>query len=750
MNSNDALSLLEDREGGMWVGTSTGGVNRFPSEPPSFTAYRTEPGHPNSLDEEILLSVLGDSQGILWIGGSKLNRLDRKTGRYTSYRHNPAKPEGIPTGVVHAMAEDRAGFLWLAMWRGGLARFDRRTGQFKIYPHDSADSANRTYNNVLSLLIDHGGTLWAGTDDGLYRLDARTGRFAVLRPNEGGIESRWYRVLAEGADGSIWMGTYTQGLQRLDVRTGEIVAYKNDPVISGSLSNNRVNALCVDHAGTLWVGTQNGLNRFDPNTGKFASFGERDGLPNNAVEGVLEDAAGRLWLSTGNGLSRFDPRLLTFKNYYSEDGLAGDEFRESAYYKSASGEMFFGGVNGVTAFYPEKVLDSSFIPPVVLTEFRLFNDPAQVGGRSPLQKSISYTDALTLSHAQSIFALEFSALSFASPARTRYRYRLEGLEADWNETTGTHRLVTYTTLPAREYHFRVQSNDHRGRWCEPGLTLTIRVLPVWWNMWQFRIIWITSLILLTWFAYRLRLHRMQRECDARIEERLEERTRIARELHDTLLQSLQASLIQMQAARNIFVRRPEKGMEKLDDAITMAVGAIDEGRNAIQDLRARPTDETDLAKLLNAAGHEMAHSAEAQGNPPVFRVTVEGEPRDLKPLVQDEVYRVARELLRNAFRHAQARRIEAEVRYESREFRLQVRDDGMGIDPEVLKAGRRAGHFGLPGLQERVTQLGGRVEFWSEAGAGAEVVLTMPAVVAYAAPSNGGRFSRLRRRKAAV
>jgi streptogramin lyase len=174
-----------------------------------------------------------------------------------------------------------------------------------------------------------------------------------------------------------------------------------------------------DRRGRLWVGTQNGLNRFDRNTGEFTIFNEHDGLPNNAVEGILEGSADRLWLSTGNGLSRFDPRARAFKNYYSDDGLAGDEFNYSVYYKSANGEMFFGGVNGVTAFYPEKVVDSPFVPPVVLTDFRLFNDPVPVGGRSPLKKSIAYTDSLALSHAQNIFTLEFSALSFDSPTRTR-------------------------------------------------------------------------------------------------------------------------------------------------------------------------------------------------------------------------------------------------------------------------------------------------------------------------------------------
>jgi PAS domain S-box-containing protein len=512
LNDNIAVSLLEDREDGIWAGTSKGGVNRFPNEPSLFTVFRNEPGNPNSLDAGTLVSVFEDSQGILWIGTqSQLNRLDRKTGRYTFYRHDPANSASIAGGRVHAMVEDRAGFLWFGTWGGGLNRFDRRTGRFKAYRHDPADAASLSHDYVLSLLIDHRGILWAGTNDGLNRLDARTGRFTHFRWKSGSLESRWYRVLAEGADGSIWMGTYTQGLQRLDVRTGEIVAYKYDPKVRGSLSNNRVNALCVDHAGTLWAGTQNGLDRFDRNTGEFTTFGERDGSPNNAVEGILEDSAGNLWLSTGNGLSRFDPRARTFKNYYSDDGLAGDEFSESCAYKSASGEMFFGGVKGVATFYPEKVVDSLFVPPVVLTDFRLFNEPVPVGGRSPLKKSISYTDSLTLSHAQNIFTLEFSALSFASPTRTRYRYRLEGLETQWNETTAIHRLVTYTTLPAREYHFHVQSKDNRGEWSKPGLTLAIRVLPAWWNAWQFRTIWITSLLLLTWFVYQFRVHQLQRE-----------------------------------------------------------------------------------------------------------------------------------------------------------------------------------------------------------------------------------------------
>jgi signal transduction histidine kinase len=657
------------------------------------------------------------------------------------------------------MVEDRAGFLWFGTWGGGLNRFDRRTGRFKAYRHDPADAASLSDDYVLSLLIDHRGILWAGTNDGLNRLDARSGRFTHFRWKSGSLESRWYRVLAEGADGSIWMGTYTQGLQRLDVRTGEIVAYKYDPKVSGSLSNNRVNALCVDHAGTLWVGTQNGLDRFDRNTGEFTTFGERDGSPNNAVEGIVEDSAGNLWLSTGNGLSRFDPRARTFKNYYSEDGLAGDEFSESCAYKSASGEMIFGGVKGVTAFYPEKVVDSPFEPPVVLTDFLLFNNPVPVGGRSPLKRSTTYTESLTLSHAQNIFSLEFSALSFARPTRTRYRYRLEGLETPWNETTAAHRLVTYTTLPPRSYHFRVQSKDNRGGWSEPGLALAIRVLPAWWNMWQFRAVWITALLLLTGFAFRHRVRQLEHEFTVRVEERVSERTRIARDLHDTLLQSIQASLLQMHTAHKLVSRRPEQAEENLARAVDITENAIAESRDAIQALRSQTSLESNLLKLLTLAGKELAGSRDGQANTATFRVTVEGErayslkalagKQNLNPLIQDEAYRIARELLRNAFQHADASEIEVAIRYEDRQFRLRVRDDGKGIDPKILTAGGRTGHWGLTGMGERAKQIGGQLNIWSQMGAGTEVELSIPGAIAYKGARDGHRPFALFHRKRA-
>lgn len=342
--------------------------------------------------------------------------------------------------------------------------------------------------------------------------------------------------------------------------------------------------------------------------------------------------------------------------------------------------------------------------------------------------------------------IDYTALSLVAPEKVHFKYKLEGQNRNWHEVINERHAV-YTNLRPRNYRFRVIACNNSGVWNETGDTLEFSIAPAYYQTTWFYASCVAAFLAMLWGLYRLRLYQVRREFNAQLDGRVDERLRVARELHDTLLQSFQASLIQMQAARNILDRRPDKAGQSLDKAITTAAGAVAEGRSAIQNLRIEPAGEGDLAQLLTAAGQELAHSEEAHGNPPVFRLTVEGERRDLEPLLHDEVYRIARELLRNAFRHAQAGHIEAEIRYESRQLRVHIRDDGKGIDPEILKAGRRAGHWGLPGMRERVDRLGGKLEFWSEAGAGTEAVLTVPAAAAYAA-SNGGSFSFLRRKKA--
>jgi signal transduction histidine kinase len=350
---------------------------------------------------------------------------------------------------------------------------------------------------------------------------------------------------------------------------------------------------------------------------------------------------------------------------------------------------------------------------------------------------------LTLAHEQNVFSITLAALSYASPATHRYRYKLEGLERDWNDVGGDRRQAIYTTLPSGTYTFRAQGATRGGPWSDPGIALRIEILPPWWKTRPFQAAIGTLLLLVVWTAYRERLSQVARQ----FEVKLVERTRIARELHDTLLQSFLASLFQMEAARNILSRQPEQAVETLDEAIHMAEGAIAESRDAIQDLRSQPPDQGDLAQLLTVTGQDLARSQDASGNPVIFRVTVEGERQELDPLLQDEAYRIARELLRNAVRHAGASQIEAEIRYDCAKLRVRIRDDGKGIESETLEAGR-AGHWGLLGMRERAKRIGARLDFWSGAGAGTEVELSVPSSIAYRAARTGWRFQLFRKKKA--
>jgi ligand-binding sensor domain-containing protein/signal transduction histidine kinase len=743
---DSVISLYSDREGNIWAGLGRMGLARFTTKPSPFKRVPHNPSSSNGTVEPFVGAIYEDSQGILWIGTpDALNRIDRKAGRYTSYR---TSGPGVGSDVI-TIREDHSGNLWVGTYGHGLHRFDARTGQFKTYRHDPADPYSLSNDYVSRLLVDHNGTLWAATQDAVNRFDSTRERFTTynLDPQKG----LFYQELVEDREGTLWLGTDSSGLRRFDPATGRFTMYQPDMKRPGTLSDNRVNSVHFDASGTAWLGTQNGLNKFDPKTSTFTVYTRRDGLPGNAVGCVLEDDHGDLWMSTNNGVARFNPQSRTVKSYSTTDGLPGPDLTGwGACFKSPGGEMFFGGFSGATAFFPDKVVDASYTPPIVLTDFRLPGNPAESGSRFSLQRSLSYARSLILSHAQNVFSLSFAALSYSNSATNRYRYKLEGLERDWNEVGSDRRQATYTTLPAGKYTFRVQGATSGGAWSDPGVALSIEVLPPWWGTWWFRsacgIITLVSL----WLAYYLRIRRIAWQFNVRLEERVGERTRIARELHDTLLQSFHGLMFRFQAARNMLPRCPEEAMQALDEALERTEQAVAEGRDAVRGLRASTVVTNELAQAVRALGNEMSREPASQNSAhgcAGFHVVVEGPPRDLHPILQDEIYAIAREAVRNAFRYAQARNIEADITYTESSFQLSIRDDGKGIDAGIVAEGR-AGHYGVRGMRERAKRIGGKLDVWSRNGAGTEIELSIPGSIAYGASPVRTVFG-LSRKKAA-
>jgi signal transduction histidine kinase/ligand-binding sensor domain-containing protein/CheY-like chemotaxis protein len=521
-------SLFGDPEGMIWACTKAG-VSQFSPGPRGFTRYRRRERDPGGLRDNVIWSAREDSRGYLWIGTwNGLHRLDRRTGQTLYYRHDPKDRYSLSSDTVSAIREDPTGNLWLATYGGGLNRLDRSTGRFSAYRAKPGKPGALSSDNLLSLLIDREGYVWTASGDaGLSRLDPKTGRFTTYRnipdhPNS--LSDDNVKVLLEDRQGTLWVGT-NGGLNRFDRATGQFKSYRSSP-LGGTLSSNIVDSIYEDREGTLWVGCRNGLNRMDRNTGTFTRLSEKDGLPDDTVEAILEDSRGDLWLGTGFGISHFDRRTNTFRNYTEKDGLAGDDtnpYGSEAASLTRSGEMIFGSSKGLTILRPDQLPANQYVPPVVLTDFRLSDKSVQPGKGSPLVRPIWATGALALNDTQNIFSLEFSALSYTAPDSNRYRFRLEPLEHDWNEGNSKRRLATYTNLPPGKYVFRVQGSNDRQVWNEKGARLDITVLPPWWGTAWFQTLAALCLAGLVFAAHRLRMRSLRRTA-ARLELQVKERT----------------------------------------------------------------------------------------------------------------------------------------------------------------------------------------------------------------------------------
>jgi len=722
---NRTTALKQDHEGNIWVGLGASEPSHFSPQPPPFRPLPFDAGNPDNLGEKLVNALFEDSHGTLWIGTTgALNRYDRVTRSYQRF-HVPGN--GVSSDVL-SIIEDRAGALWVGTSGEGLAKLDASTGKWRLYRHVTGDPRTLSDNVVIRLHIDSNGTLWANTGDGLNRYDAVTDSFSSFR-QETGFWSAVYVGLAEDRHGTLWT-IGVPGLLHFDPHKGKFVQHKEVGQLHGT-------GLLISSAGEVWAGTQSGLYRYDPSSGKGRMYTHRDGLASNAISCILEDTHGDLWMSTTEGISRFYPGSSRFRNYSVADGLPGRDLTGwGACFRTARGTLYFGGYAGAVEFDPDTVLDEAYTPPVVLTRLELSGELVQPGPGSPLSHTIGYTKELTLSNSQRRFAVQFAALSFRSPGTNRYRYRLEGLDADWQEVGSDRRIASYTTLPPGVYNLRVQGATNRSPWSEPGATLRITIEPPWWGMWQFRVTVILVVVVLAIVAYGYRVQHLARQLEIRFEERMSERTRIARDLHDSLLQGFQGLILQLQAILNMLPARVAEATKALGTALDRADQAIDEGRAAVQRLRIPSLMEVDIVSSLKSLAADITTV-----QPVAFRVVLEGKPRPLVPLVCDEAYRIAQEAFRNAVQHANANAIEAELTFGDKIFTLRIRDDGAGFDPEQLEHSERGGHWGVRGMRERAAAINGKFEVWSEKGAGTEVELTVPAWVAYA--KAGMRQARL-------
>lgn len=492
---NSVQTIFKDAKGDLWIGTR-GGISYLNTSNLPFIHYRADVNNPRCLNRQAVYAILEDRNGDLWFGTEHggLNHLNRRTGRFTYYMHDNQNPNSLSVNNIKALLEDRMGNLWVGTFNGGLNVFDRQSKRFIHYWHEENDPTSLAIDNVMALFEDSDGNIWVGTfGGGLDRFNRKTRRFEHLL-------AEWHHLGFNNIycfwldnQHQLWLGASQSRVAAFDLKTQKFTPYR----LNHHINNVDVRAIYQDRAGRLWFGTVGaGLYRFNPSDSSFHAYTQKDGLPSNIVYGILEDDAGNLWLSTTNGLSQFNPQTGMIKNYYKENGLQSDQFNYNAYLKTRDGQMLFGGINGVTAFYPQQIQQNTFVPPVVITDFKIFNKPVPIVGEPPiLTQDISQTRSLKLSHKHSVFSFEFVALNYAIPEQNQYAYKMEGFETDWNYV-GNRRFATYTNLDPGSYTFRVKAANNDGVWNEAGTAIEITITPPFWKTLWFKII-LALLILLT-------------------------------------------------------------------------------------------------------------------------------------------------------------------------------------------------------------------------------------------------------------
>ncbi len=771
LSHDDVTALLVDRRGALWVGTWAGGVNRFDPDLGRFETYRHDPADAASLDRDVVGSVYEDRSGALWVGtAAGLDRLDPgppaaeppHRGRFVHHRLGPPAVDGgdarsLSQDIVTAITEDREGNLWAGTYGSGIHRFDGQS--FTSYRHDPADPGSLADDGILAVLEDRSGALWVGTFGGLDRY-AGPGRGFVHHGHDprdpASPGDKVVRCLYEDDAGALWIGAM-EGLYRLDPAREGFTDYRHDPNDPSSLSHDFVLAIHQDRDGGLWLGTEGGgLNRLSPDqvdAGRpiFARVTMADGLPNNHVSGILEDDDRRLWLSTNRGLCRYDPATGSVTSYDLDDGLQGFEFTQTAYHRGADGTMYFGGVYGLTYFHPGRFAATSPPPPVALTDFRVFE--RQIAG--PL--ATPELEAVELGPRQNFFSFEFAALSYTRPDKSRYAYRLEGLDKGWIDA-GSRRYASYTSVPPGDYLFRIKAANRDGIWNEEGASLRITIRPPFWATWWFRGAGLVALAGLLWTAHRMRLKVLEQRAERekamerkRLIERLQEKNTELERFTYTVSHDLKSPLVTIQGflgflERDVAAAAIDPGAaERVAGDVGRIRGAASKMQRLIDDLlelsrvgrEANPSQDVALVALAGEVRELLAGPIATRGAEVVIDPAlpvVRGDRTRLHQLLQN--------LMQNALQYMgdqPAPRVEVGTRpcEDGEGEEIFVRDNGAGIAPEHqekifelfqrLDAGTGGTGVGLT-LVKRIAEVhGGRIRVESEGvGHGSTFCFTLP------------------------
>jgi len=514
IGDNRIMSLLETPSGIILLGNYGGGIDIYNKNRKKFKHYQNRLHDSTSLMNNAIFSFYEDSQGVFWIGTSAgMDIFDKETGQFTHFKYDPHNENSIGLGFITYFDEDKDGNLWIGTFGSGLCKFNPKDNTFTHFRNNPNDPNSLNYDFIRALHLDKSDVLWVGFfGGGMDRIDINTIKddhptfthYKNVVSDTNSLNDNYVFSFFEEDNESLWIGTYG-GLSKLDRKTGK---YQRYPFVSADgIIMDKYSAFCIHESDDdiFWIGSKMGLLKFDKKTESFIEiYQETDGLSNNVVYGILEDDQHNLWLSTNKGLNKFNPKNKSFRVYDYSDGIQSNEFNGCAFLKSSNGEMFFGGINGFNTFFPSDITKSTYVPPVVITDFKILNKKVEIGNKSPLKKHINETEEITLTYKDYVFSIDFSAIDFSSSKKNHYKYKLENFEENWNYTS-KNRIATYTNLDPGFYIFRVLTSNKDGVWSEEGVSLEITISPPWWGTIWFKISVFLLLFIVLFGGFRLRI-----------------------------------------------------------------------------------------------------------------------------------------------------------------------------------------------------------------------------------------------------
>ncbi len=768
-------NFVNDEEGRLWIGTATAGLLQFEKDGTDLRQFI--PGSKLSMDlfYEKVSSLFVDRSGLIWVGydGSGVVKINPHRNKFEHVLLPSAGKTVSGDNFFKAIAVDKENRIWLGTYNQGLAVLDRNTGKVLRISETHTGATGFSSNTITALLCDSRREIWVGTATELDSYNPATlkhRRHKLLDDDPNNLRRNTVTCLAEVSPGTIWVGTGTHvlihdiesdktetvisnsaldslfsnppplcflpandgiwcgtngaGLILLSPQGVVKKRYQPDSENRNSISHGVVKTIAQDTRGFLWIGTENGLNRFDPAKETWQTFSTRDGLANDFIYGALLDNKQNLWISTNRGITRIDirdPERPLFRNYTPDDGLQSFEFNTNTFCTSPTSELLFGGVNGFNIFHPDSVRDNDHPPSVVLTGLKKFDQPFNPGA------DIATPSEIRFEPGESVFSLEFAALEFTHSARNQYAYKMEGFDNDW-VYCGTKREARYTNLDHGEYRFLVKASNNDGVWNETPATIRVVVVPPFWKTaWFIGLMFVLGAALFGGGVRYLSTRKLRKRIEALElektiqDERLKTRERIARDLHDDLASTVGSAGLFIESVKRQIPDASQQAKEFLNKTSSL----LSEAEEAMSDIVWSVSPRHDTLESLVARIRILTADL-CKANHIEYRVEVDGDiarhtiPED----VRRNMYLIFKEAVANAARHAQAQRIDIRITIRDEALEIEVRDNGKGFSPaENDTKPTKRGH-GMRNMKKRAEEIAATFTIESSPDTGTVVKLT--------------------------